>query len=79
MLADFKTSRPPPDHAKVPGDEAAQVALYVALLRDIYPGRPVEALLVWTSGPVIRHLGEPTISAALASLSSRPAQPGIKA
>ena len=79
VLADFKTSRPPPDRALVPGDEAAQVALYVALLRDIYPGRPVEALLVWTSGPVIRHLGEPTISAALALLSNRPAQPGIKA
>ncbi|WP_019906932.1 double-strand break repair helicase AddA [Methylobacterium sp. 77] len=79
VVADFKTSRPPADHAPVPEDEAAQIALYVALLRDIYPGRPVEAMLVWTSGPVIRHLGEADISSALASLASRPAQPAVTA
>ncbi|MCC0807747.1 double-strand break repair helicase AddA [Methylobacterium sp. W2] len=77
VVADFKTSRPPSDRAPIPEDEAAQIALYVALLRDIYPGRPVEAMLVWTSGPVIRHLGEADIASALASLSTRPVHTAV--
>lgn len=72
-VADFKTSRPPSSSAGIPADEAAQIALYVALLRDIYPGRTITAMLVWTSGPVIRRLGETDIASALASLAARAA------
>jgi ATP-dependent helicase/nuclease subunit A len=49
----------------------------VALLRDIYPGRSIDAMLVWTFGPVVRPLGEADIASALASLSARPAHTAI--
>ncbi|GJE19001.1 double-strand break repair helicase AddA [Methylobacterium marchantiae] len=77
VVADFKTSRPPAEHTLIPEGDAAQLSLYVALLRDIYPGREVEAMLVWTSGPVIRRMAEADIASALASLGPRPSGTGI--
>jgi len=66
LLADFKTGRPPPEGAPLPAADAAQIALYAALLEQIYPGRRIVPMLVWTSGPVIRRLSEAETSAALA-------------
>ncbi len=42
-----------------------QLALYRALLQEIYPGKRVRAFLVWTSGPVVHELREPDLESAL--------------
>ena len=65
-LADFKTGRPPADDAPLPEVEASQIALYARLLARIYPGKRIQPMLVWTSGPVIRELDDATVEAALA-------------
>ena len=56
ILCDFKTGRPPEDGAPLPEREAAQVTLYARLAAAIWPGHAVTALLVWTSGPVVRRV-----------------------
>lgn len=50
VIADFKTTaRPPRDEAAIPETTLAQLAVYRALIGQIYPGRPVRALLVYTA------------------------------
>ncbi|MDA8050956.1 MAG: double-strand break repair helicase AddA [Rhodospirillales bacterium] len=49
LVADFKTNRrPPASVAETPALYLRQMALYRAVLRAIFPDRPVEAALVWT-------------------------------
>ncbi|MFY9289572.1 MAG: PD-(D/E)XK nuclease family protein, partial [Methylorubrum rhodinum] len=62
-LCDFKTGRPPDENAPIPQREAAQVALYARLAAAVWPGKRITALLVWTSGPVVRRLGEGEMAA----------------
>ncbi|RCS22315.1 double-strand break repair helicase AddA [Phyllobacterium salinisoli] len=53
-IVDYKTNRPPPrDLTQVPDAYIAQLALYRALLRPLYPGLSVEAALLFTEGPHI--------------------------
>ncbi|HYM31415.1 MAG TPA: double-strand break repair helicase AddA [Candidatus Cybelea sp.] len=57
IVADYKSNRPPPRQLQdVPSIYLKQMALYRALLMKIYPGRPVDAVLVWTDGPIIMQL-----------------------
>lgn len=70
-FADFKTGRPPIDGSGPPDAESAQVALYAALLRQIYPGRRILPMLVWTSGPTIRRLDEAAVESILDALANR--------
>ncbi len=67
-IADFKTGRPPNDDEPLPAAEAGQIALYARLLAEIYPGRTIRPMLIWTSGPVIRALGADDIATALERL-----------
>jgi ATP-dependent helicase/nuclease subunit A len=62
-LCDFKTGRPPDEDSPIPQREAAQVALYARLAAAVWPGKRITALLVWTSGPVVRRLGEGEMAA----------------
>ena len=51
-LVDFKTGRRvPATLAQVPGHHIDQMAAYVAALETVFPDRPVEAALLYTSGP----------------------------
>jgi ATP-dependent helicase/nuclease subunit A len=51
-VIDFKTNRPPPKkNADVPSVYLRQMAVYREALRGIFPGRPVECILLWTDGP----------------------------
>ena len=52
LAADFKTNRPAPARIE-DADRAyvAQMAAYAAVLREIFPGRRIEAALIWTDGP----------------------------
>ncbi len=57
LIVDYKTNRPPPSlAAKVPLAYRRQLALYRALLSDIYRGRPVKAFLLWTAGPLLMEI-----------------------
>ena len=73
LVADFKTNRPSPDRIE-DADPAyiAQIAIYVAVLRAVFPGRRVEAALVWTDGPKLTPVPENLMREALARLAHRP-------
>ncbi len=52
LIADFKTDRSPPADLKaVPESHQLQLALYRAVLERLYPGRKVDAVLVYTEAP----------------------------
>ncbi|HEV7227082.1 double-strand break repair helicase AddA [Brevundimonas sp.] len=59
LVVDFKTNRPAPDRIE-DADPAylTQMALYVAALKTVWPGRRVEAALVWTDGPRLMPIPE---------------------
>jgi ATP-dependent helicase/nuclease subunit A len=51
-IVDFKTGRIPSGGAdEVPPSYLAQMAAYRAVLRQIYPKRAIDLVLVWTDGP----------------------------
>jgi len=57
VVADFKTTRRPPETLDaIPPYHLEQMAAYVAALRAIFPGRSVEAMLVYTAGPIVHPL-----------------------
>jgi len=69
LVVDYKTNRPAPDRIE-DADPAyvAQMAAYVAVLRTLYPDRPVEAALVWTDGPKLMAVPEAMMAEALTQL-----------
>ena len=71
LVADFKTSRPSP--ARIEDADPAylrQMAIYAAVLADVFPDRRVEAALVWTDGPKLMPIPENLLAKALAELGS---------
>ncbi|HMI19335.1 MAG TPA: double-strand break repair helicase AddA [Sphingomonas sp.] len=53
LLVDFKTGRrAPPDLASVPEHHLRQMGAYAAALAMIFPGRTIEAMLLYTAGPI---------------------------
>lgn len=59
MVVDFKTGKRVPNNAaSAPPHHKAQMAAYVSVLRGIFPGRSVEAALLYTSGPHLLPLSE---------------------
>ncbi|MDH3236207.1 MAG: PD-(D/E)XK nuclease family protein, partial [Alphaproteobacteria bacterium] len=56
-ILDYKTNRPPPvEIGAVAPVYLRQMAAYRAVLRQVYPGRPVRAALLWTDGPRLMML-----------------------
>jgi ATP-dependent helicase/nuclease subunit A len=70
LVVDYKTNRPSPDLIE-DADPAylAQMAVYVAVLREVFPGHAVEAALVWTDGPKLMPVPEKVMAATLARLA----------
>jgi ATP-dependent helicase/nuclease subunit A len=68
LVIDYKTNRPAPDVAEN-ADPAyiLQLAVYVSVLRQLYPDRPVEAALVWTDGPRLTPVSQALMDAAIAA------------
>jgi ATP-dependent helicase/nuclease subunit A len=67
LVVDYKTNRPAP--ARIEDADPTyvlQLAVYVAVLADIYPGRAVEAALVWTDGPRLMAVPQGLMNAAVA-------------
>jgi ATP-dependent helicase/nuclease subunit A len=56
-LVDFKTGRSVPERPDdIPVPHLRQMAAYAAALEVIFPDRRVEALLLYTSGPLLHRL-----------------------
>jgi ATP-dependent helicase/nuclease subunit A len=71
LVADFKTNRPSP--ARIEDADPAylrQMAIYWAVLDEVFPGRMVEAALVWTDGPKLMPIPENLIRQSLAGLGA---------
>jgi ATP-dependent helicase/nuclease subunit A len=69
LVADFKSNRPSP--VRVEDTDPAylrQMAIYAAVLADVFPGRAIEAALVWTDGPKLMPIPEILLSQSLADL-----------
>ena len=57
IVADYKTARRPPATPQaVPVLYLRQLAAYRAVLRLVYPDRPVQCVLVWTEGAVAMQI-----------------------
>ena len=70
LCVDYKTNRQPPsDPGDVPEPYIVQMALYAALLRQVYPGREVAAALLFTEAPVLMELPASMLDAALERLT----------
>ena len=69
LVVDFKTNRPSPDRIEA-ADPAylRQMALYAAVLGDIFEGRRIEAAIVWTDGPKLMPVPENLLAQTLADL-----------
>jgi ATP-dependent helicase/nuclease subunit A len=69
LVADFKTNRPSP--AAIEAADPAylrQMAIYWAVLAEVFPGRRIEAALVWTDGPKLMPIPENLMAQSLAGL-----------
>jgi ATP-dependent helicase/nuclease subunit A len=63
-LADYKTDRAPPAAAgEIPEGYLRQLAAYQAILVQIYPGRPIECLLVWTETATVMPVPQEMLAA----------------
>ena len=59
LIVDFKSGRAPPKGpAGAPAAYLRQLARYVALLRQVRPGLPVRAALLWTDAPLLMPVPE---------------------
>jgi ATP-dependent helicase/nuclease subunit A len=68
IVLDFKTDRPAP--ATADGAAAAyvlQLALYRAVLRQIFPGKAVQCALLWTEAPLLMELPEARLDVVFAA------------
>jgi ATP-dependent helicase/nuclease subunit A len=64
LVVDFKTSRRPPRSLEqLPIAHVRQMAAYVAALRLIFPGRVVEAGLLYTATPQLFVLPDALLAA----------------
>ena len=66
LIVDYKTNRPPPDNAAgVALPYRRQLALYRALLQEIYPGRRIRAFLLWTAAPRLMEIDGKTLDKSM--------------
>ena len=73
LVVDFKTNRPAPDRIESADPVyIRQMALYAAVLAEVYPGHAVEAALVWTDGPKLMPVPAAMMSASLEALAANP-------
>jgi ATP-dependent helicase/nuclease subunit A len=70
LILDYKTNRvPPAGLSDIPEAYVLQMALYRELLKPLYPGKPIEALLLFTETPDLIPLPATVMDDALARLT----------
>jgi ATP-dependent helicase/nuclease subunit A len=70
LVVDFKTNRPAP--ATIEAADPAyvrQMAVYVAVLAEVFPGRAIEAALIWTDGPALMPVPRALMAQAMTDLA----------
>jgi ATP-dependent helicase/nuclease subunit A len=68
LIVDFKTNLAPPGAAiAAPDAYVRQLALYRAILRQLYPAKAVRAALLWTEASELMEISASALDAALAS------------
>jgi ATP-dependent helicase/nuclease subunit A len=70
LIADYKTNRPAPRRLVEVPAYVAQLALYRAVLSQLYPGKSIRAALIWTDVPDLMEVSAAALDQALASLIS---------
>jgi len=71
LVVDFKTNRPAPDRIEdADRTYLSQMALYVAVLAEVFPGRTVEAAIVWIDGPKLMPIPEKIVRETLAAIGT---------
>jgi ATP-dependent helicase/nuclease subunit A len=66
LIVDYKTNRPPPERIEdVPALYRRQMALYRALMAELYPGRRIRCFLLWTFGPRLMELDRQALDEAV--------------
>jgi ATP-dependent helicase/nuclease subunit A len=71
-IVDFKTNRVPPRSLDdIPFEHRAQLAIYRAILRPLYPGREIRCGLIYTEAAKTYWLDDGLMDASLAELRSK--------
>ncbi|MGQ4273945.1 double-strand break repair helicase AddA [Terrihabitans sp. B22-R8] len=73
LIVDFKSERAVPSEA--PDSYVAQLALYRAVLARIFPGRIIEAAILWTAARRLDSIPEARLDAMLRRVLAMPALP----
>ncbi len=72
-IVDYKTNRPPPTNAEDVGPAyLSQMAVYRALLAQIYPGHAITCVLAWTDGPRLMTVPGGLLDTHLSQLQQAP-------
>ena len=67
LIVDYKTNRPPPDNvANADPAYITQLAVYRALIQEIYPDRQVDCALLWTFAPKLMPVPDSMLDHAFA-------------
>jgi ATP-dependent helicase/nuclease subunit A len=70
LIADYKTNRPAPRRLEEAEPYVTQLALYRAVLGQLFPGKPIRAALIWTDVPDLMEVSAARLDAALAGVTS---------
>jgi ATP-dependent helicase/nuclease subunit A len=71
MIIDYKTNRPAPRKLEdVPDSHIAQLALYRAVLAELYPDRPIETALLWTEIPLLMAIPPALLDSRMAAITA---------
>jgi ATP-dependent helicase/nuclease subunit A len=68
-LMDYKTGRPPHDPSNVPENHLRQLAIYEALLRDLYPDRIITTAIIWTALPALVVVSPARLADSMAAIT----------
>ncbi|MGF1454781.1 MAG: double-strand break repair helicase AddA [Alphaproteobacteria bacterium] len=72
QIVDYKTNRPAPTALSGVSDRyVVQMALYRALLTQVFPGHTVDCVLLWTAGPHAMRVPDQDLDQALERLARR--------
>ena len=70
LIADYKTDRPAPRRFEdVPPAYIRQLALYRAVLAELYPGKVIRAALLWTHVPDLMEIPAAALDRELATVT----------
>jgi len=72
VILDYKTNRVAPETAAdIPFSHKAQLAIYREILAPLYPGKPVDCVLVYTENAAIYRLSDAALAFALADIKTK--------